>query len=338
MSTNKMAMIRYKLLDDCFRNRGKRYTIDELVEIINDYLMENYGSGMEISKRQIYNDIEFLESSTGFNACIQRIKDGKNVYYTYADKNFSIFKTPLSEEEVKKIKEAIRLLETFKGRPQLNWIYEAITHLRNNLKIQDDNLKPFVEFQENPYLEGLEHLETFYDAILYKKVLEVEYKPFQQEKQVFEIHPYYLKQYNQRWYLIGYNKEKNKHAWLLSIDRVIDIKEKRDVEYIDNCIDFEEYFEDVIGVTKPEDEEVQEIILHVHGVTGHYIKTKPLHGSQKSKWLIENELLEVKLRVYINYELISNLLSFGKNVEVKAPEKLREIIKESLKKMNEFYE
>ncbi len=331
-------MIRYKILDECFRNKGKRYAIDDLVDTINDFLSENYGNNMLVSKRQVYNDIDFMMSSSGFGSDIEKIKDGKFVYYTYSDKNYSIFKNSLSEDKVEKIKEAIRLLETFKGSPQLNWIYETITHLKNDLKIQSNHQMPFVEFQENPYLQGLEYLETFYDAILYKKVLEIEYKPFQQEKQVFEIHPYYLKQYNQRWYLIGYNKEKGKSTWLLAVDRVLDVREKKGVEYIENNLDLEEYFDDVIGVTKPDDAKVSEIVLYVHGLTAHYVKTKPLHGSQRAKWIVENELLEVKLNVIINYELISQILSFGENVEVKAPQDLRNVILSHVRKMLEYYQ
>jgi hypothetical protein len=92
---------------------------------------------------------------------------------------------------------------------------------------------------------------------------------------------------------------------------------------------WKEYFEDIIGVTIPENGKVEAILLHFYGRTGHYVETKPLHGSQWAKWINEHTL-EVRLKIMINYELERLLLSYADQVKVLKPAALVKSIKEKL--------
>jgi len=83
-------------------------------------------------------------------------------------------------------------------------------------------------------------------------------------------------------------------------------------------INWSEYFEDILGVTKEEGKKVENITLHFLGKTGKYIESKPLHGSQKSKW-IDDKVFEVTLQLIINYEFESLVLSYADNAKVVAP-------------------
>jgi len=73
-----------------------------------------------------------------------------------------------------------------------------------------------------------------------------------------------------------------------------------------------------MGVTRPENADPENIVLYFHGSRGKYVETKPLHGSQKAKWIDENTF-EVKLHLIINKELISILLSYGADLTVVKP-------------------
>lgn len=89
----------------------------------------------------------------------------------------------------------------------------------------------------------------------------------------------------------------------------------------------EDYFYDIIGVTRIQGKEPEEIKLWFSPTSAPYVSTKPLHHSQKTKWLAAGEL-EIRIRVIPNYELETVILSFGENVKVLEPEWLMEKIKE----------
>jgi hypothetical protein len=124
MATNKNATIRYQSLNRCFRNPGRKYFIEDLIEACNTSLLDNDPSSTGIKRRQIFEDIKFMRDSQGFDAPIESYKDGKKVYYRYSDLSFSINNQPLNEMEANQLKEALLTISRFKGMPQFEWIDE----------------------------------------------------------------------------------------------------------------------------------------------------------------------------------------------------------------------
>jgi predicted DNA-binding transcriptional regulator YafY len=328
MATNKNALIRYKVLDKCFRNTGRRYFINDLIAECNKVLSEIDPDFTGISRRQIFDDMLFMESAEGWSIDLGKFRDGKKVYYRYNDTSFSINNMPLNELEVTQLKAAIDILSQFKGMPQFEWIHEMVPKLQQG-SISDEK-KTIIDFDSNIYLKGIDRLGELYNAILYKKVLKVSYQPFEDENPYdVIIHPYYLKQYNNRWFLFGYHPEKEKYDWNLAIDRIVNVAEIKGKYEKNTEIDWSEYFEDIIGVTKPEKGKTEKIVLHFYGKTGKYIESKPLHGSQRANWL-DKAVLEVSVEVMINYELERMILSYGESVKVIAPKRLSEQVKQRL--------
>lgn len=325
MATNKNALIRYKILDSCFRNPGKRYFIENLIEECEKVLAEIDPDTKGISRRQIFDDIAYMESADGWSIDLERYKDGKKVFYRYKDLSFSINNMPLNEVEIRQLKDALEILTQFKGMPQFEWISELVPKLRQGISPSDSGNK-LMEFESNEYLKGKDHLGSLYNALHFKKPIKVKYHPYQDEMAYdLILHPYFLKQYNGRWFLFGHNPANGKSDWNLAIDRILEIEELS-IPFIENTnINWSEYFEDMIGVTKPEGEEIQTILLRFFGKTGKYIQTKPLHGSQKDKW-IDSNTLEVRLEVIPNYELERVILSYAESVEVIKPASLIEKI------------
>lgn len=329
MSINKNALMRYKVLDNCFRNPGRRYFMNDLIEECNKVLTSLYPDYEGISRRQIFEDIAFMESSQGWGVELERIREGKKVYYKYSDTSFSINNMPLNEVEIDQLQSALDILSQFKGMPQFEWVHELIPKLQQGT-IAEDGKKTIIEFDNNQYLKGIENLGTLHSAISYRKVLRISYHPFESDAPFDVIlHPYYLKQYNNRWFLFGYNLEKGKYDWNLALDRIVSIAEEKDKYQKNTQIDWNEYFEDMIGVTKPVNADVENITLQFFGKTGRYIESKPLHGSQKSKWL-DNNRLEVTLQLIINYEFERLILSYADSVVVMKPEKLSHQIRERI--------
>lgn len=325
MAINKDALVRYKILDACFRNTGRKYCAKDLIEECNKVLEELYPNGNGISRRQLYYDIAFMESSEGWGIELNRIRDGVKVYLSYTDPRFSINNMPLNELEISQLKAAIEILSQFKGMPQFEWIHELLPKLKQGISSESAE-KIIIDFDSNPYLKGIDFLGTLHAAIMYKKVLNISYHAYTEENPtLLEIHPYYLKQYNNRWFLLGYNPNEGKYDWNIALDRIIEIKET-EIAYVENdFINWQDYFDDIIGVTKPKDTESENVILHFYDLTGKYIESKPIHGSQKLKW-IDNRTLEVKLELILNFEFVNLLLSYADNVKVIHPDKLALLI------------
>jgi len=318
MATNKNALIRYKILDKCFRNTGRKYFINDLIDECNKVLAEIIPDANGISRRQIYEDISFMESNEGWNVDLAKLRDGKQVYYRYSDPDFSINNMPLNEIEIKQLSSALQILSQFKGMPQFEWVNELVPKLQQGIAT-DGIEKTIIEFDANQYLKGIEYIGPLYNAIFYSKVLSISYQPFSMHApNKIILHPYYIKQYNNRWFLFGFNPEYGKYDWNLSLDRIKGIKELNLPYQTNDVIDWEEYFEDIIGVTRPVDVLPEDIIIHFKGTTGKYIETKPIHGSQKIKWLDE-DTLEVKLNLIVNYEFERFILSYADNIIVLKP-------------------
>jgi predicted DNA-binding transcriptional regulator YafY len=336
MSTNKNALIRYKVLDNCFRNHSKKYFIDDLIEECENVLLEidSYSDG--ISRRQIFVDIAFMESKEGWSIELDKLRDGRKVYYQYSNKNFSINNMPLNEIEIDQLKSAVDILSQFTGMPQFKWVNELVPKLQQGIS-KPRVAETIIEFDSNEYLKGIEHLGPLHNAIFYKKVLSIKYQPYENDAPFeLELHPYFLKQYNNRWFLFGFNQEKDKYDWNLALDRIISIKESKEKYQKNNKINWKEYFEDIIGVTKPVDIEPEKVVLHFTGITGKYMETKPLHGSQKTKW-IDNQTLELSLELIINYEFERLLLSYADVIKIIKPKKLEKKIQGRLKTALGFY-
>jgi predicted DNA-binding transcriptional regulator YafY len=333
MAITKYPLIRYKILDKCFRNTGKRYFIEDLIKECENVILEMDPDSSGISLRQIREDIAFMKSPEGWSIEIEENRVGRKMYYRYVDPNFSINNMPLNEIEMQHITEAVEILTQFKGMPQFSWLNELVPKLQQGLTQKKDTI---IEFDNNEYLKGIDYIGQLYNAIHYKKVLLIEYQPFESDSPLnFTLHPHYLKQYNNRWFLFGLNDENEKEDWNLAIDRIKNISELNN-KFKSSRIDWTEYFEDFIGVTKPSEAKSEKIILHFYGKTGSYMETKPIHGSQKSNW-ISDETLEVKLDLIINYEFERLILSYANNVKVIQPLSLVNQIKERLIEANSLY-
>jgi len=336
MAVTKNALIRYITLDKCLGNPGRKYFIDDLVNACNEALQDVDPDSSGVRKRQVQADLKFLEDSKGFNAPIDRIKYGNKTFYRYKDIHFSITNQPLNEQEAQLLRESIFTLSRFQGLPQFEWLEELKARLEQSFKLKTE--EEVLSFEENPYLHGKEHLSTLYNAIVNKQALTLTYRPFRKEQQMIEISPWHLKQFNNRWYLIAPNHDnhESERPHTYPLDRIVDIHESH-AEFRPNTrFDFNEYFEDVIGVTIYEDKQVETIKLKIDQELWPYIDTKPLHGSQKILERNEDHII-IQLEVIPNYELESRIFSRGEAIEILEPEHLRISFAKRVAKLMERY-
>ena len=204
MGVNKNAYIRYQTLDKCFSNPYKLFFIEDLLEEVNKALEYVNGFDSIIKKRQLFDDIKFMESESGWAIPLERFKEGRRTFYRYSDINFSIKNQKITDNEIDVINSALIVLTRFRGLPQFDWINELSTKLKSHFELED--APEIISFDHNEFLAGLDLLPSLYQSILNKAVLSVEYQAFHMEASIeYVIHPYYLKQYNKRWFLLGLN-------------------------------------------------------------------------------------------------------------------------------------
>lgn len=334
MANNKNALIRYKVLDKCFSNLNRRYFIEDLLRDVNGSLIEFNGSSSGINLRQLFDDIRYMESDQGWSIPLDRIRDGKRVYYRYSDPEFSITKQIISDRERSSLESALNILRHFSGIAHFEWLQEVIPGLQAKLDFEsyEDEI---IELQSNLDLKGISYLNDFYTAIHQKHVLEVKYRNFKSDKlECLVFHPHYLKQYNNRWFVFGCNQEKGVSNWIMALDRVEKLS-FYSKDFIECTTDWKEYFFDIIGVTKPKNRLPEVIELEVLESSAPYILTKPLHPTQKV--LQKNPQLRIQIEVIPNYELISTILSYGSNIRVIKPDFVRLKVAEEVLLQFKFY-
>ena len=323
MSITKNAFLRYQTLNRCFKNNGRNYLIADLLEEVNTALFDDNPSNNGIQIRQLRDDIKFMKSEAGFNAPIEsRVIDGKKHAYFYIDPNFSISNMPINETELLQFKNALTLLSRFEGSPGFEWISEVSVILQDSFGLKTNNEK-VISFERNLDYTGENFITQLFNAIVNKRVLSIEYEPFGQERSAIQFHPYFLKQYNNRWFVFGLNEENNIATWNLALDRIKSIEEIH-VTYRQNETDWDFHFSSIYGVSKPFDKNEEEIHLLFSKRQAPYIITKPIHETQKH-YELEDGLL-VKIKVIPNFDLEQLILSFGERVKVLLPIHLKEKI------------
>lgn len=334
MSVNKNALIRYQVLDRCFRNSGRMYFWEDLLDECNLALIDLDPTSEGIQRRQLFDDIRFMESEAGWAIPLSRIRHGRKVYYRYEDLSFSISNQPLNASEVEQIKSALQIFSRFSGAPQFEWVNEMIPKLESKFGLIDRKSE-IISFESNIDLKGLHFLTPLFNAITNERVLLIKYKDFK-SSEPYEItfHPYYLKQYNNRWFVFGLNAHNHVPNWNLALDRIESLSETAQ-KYKQSKTDWEEYFFDMVGVTRSESGTQQEIVLKFSPEVAPYIITKPIHPSQKHK--NDPTGLEVKIKVIPNFELEKLVLAFAEQVKVVSPKDFRERISQRIKSASSLY-
>ena len=336
MPTNKNAAIRYQTLDKCFRDRRHRYYMEDLIDKCEEAIYYYNGVG-GVSRRQIFEDIKFMESETGWSVPLERKQDGRRVYYRYSDPDFTINAQPLTEDEARQLRSVIITLRRFRGLPSNAWVDEVISNLewRFGLRGKQENM---IGFEQNPYLRGLNLLPDIIDAATSHQAVRITYRNYKNcdEEYTVVVHPWYIKQYNNRWFLMAYDAEADRIS-NYALDRIQNFNVEEDVAYIPNKeVDFEHYFDDVFGVTiPPSDVEKIRVLLQFSKKQYPYIVSKPLHHSQEIVDA-ENRILAVEVRP--TYEFTQLILSFGFDVQVLEPEPFKQEILANLRRNLQNYD
>lgn len=336
MAINKNALIRYKTIDKCLQNHYRVWSLEDLITACSDALYEYEGRDVNVSKRTIQLDIQMMRSDKlGYNAPIEAY-DKK--FYRYADPGYSITDIPLNETDLNVLSETVEVLKQFKDFSLFKEVGGIIQRLEDKIHIEKTNQNPIIHLDKNEQLKGLEHLEILYQSILKKIALKIKYQSFKaREASVITVHPYLLKEYNNRWFLIGRTKAERPVA-TFALDRIQDVHVDLKEPYLDEDFNGNEYYKNTIGVTVLSEKYIHNVILKIDALNAPYVETKPLHHTQKTLEKQDDHSIIIQLRVNLNFELERLILGFGESVEVLGPRILRSRIAKKLRAAVEVYE
>jgi len=336
MSQNKNALIRYKTIDKCLQNRYRQWTLEDLIECCSEALFEYEGRENPISKRTIQMDIQLMRSEKlGYNAPIV-VYDKK--YYKYEDEEFSITDIPLTETDMNVLTETVSMLKQFKDFSLFSDVSDILQRLEDKIYAEKSHTKSVIYLDKNDNLKGLHYLDEVYQAIIKKIVLVVTYKSFKsREETKFHFYPFILKEFNNRWFLIGKTKA-SQPITNLALDRIISIDYDFNFPYLEEDFDAELYYKNVIGVTVNSGLKPRKIELWVDADNAPYILTKPLHHTQRLITENKDKSIIIHLLIVPNYEMERLLLGFGCGIEILKPENLRNRMKKNLEKALAKYE
>lgn len=334
MAMTKHASIRYEILDRCLQKRSEDNTQQRLRNLCCNAIarQDSKYEAAEISLRTFRSDIAYIKNIAGKQnvEVISRL-GSEGYYYYYSRPDFSIYKNELSDSEVGQLKCAMQLLSRFKGLPE----YDSIANLGAKLEQKYGLASGGQTYVEYEHVEstGEEMMAEMCDCIIKQQPIKITYMPYGKPKKEWVLHPYFLKEYNNRWFLFGYNETEGKIS-NTPLDRISPDYERLSRPFIPNrFIDFSTFFDNVVGVTV-KGCETSVITLRASEARYPYIESKPLHASQMLKDARERIFT---INVIPNRELDSLILSFGDDLEVISPDWYRDHIKQKVADVNKLY-
>lgn len=354
MPANKNAMTRYKILDELLSDPHQHYSLDELTAEVNRQLSDLDPDTDGVVRRTIEKDIQYLECEGPFYVEIERYKapsynmekqtNSWKRCLRYADESFSIFKKEMSQDEKAILREALSLLGQFDGLPNL----EGLERLRQSLEVSDEE-RQIISFVKNP-LENSTLLGELFTAISLRQAIDIQYHTFAAPDvpRTIRLHPYLLKEYNRRWYLIA-AADSDKKLLNFSLDRIDRVTPLPSYPYEAYDGELNERFENIIGVTLHEERPVEEIYFWVDDTSKDFVATKPLHESQRNVSGEREAALRAeypmlrggrffRIDCQENYELLRELMSFGEALVVVKPTEIRDKIAQKIAEMQKSYD
>ena len=288
---------------------------------------------------------------------------GEGSCYEYKNRNSVLWLDSAIAEIRKKLNKSIKKTansakDVKASEPHDVWLK---LYIREVMRLRSTSAVDYVGFYENMHLVGLEYFAELLEYIVDKKPIEISYIPFNGQPECVKVYPYFLKNYNQRWYLLGrkFNISSDEQSLLstddelsrYALDRIKPIKSGDgvakspavkpldDVAWKENDIDIEGYYKNMIGVTHTGD--IKETILRFEPARYKYVETKKMLSCQQEikpgEEYYDAERPTIRMMVMQNKELVQQILSFGCDVEVIKPDSLREDVKDIVFKMYNCY-
>lgn len=322
MPVGKNQLARFLTIDRVLRTKRNHVTKQVLIEAILE------STGIEIAEKTLQVDLKELREE--FNAPIT-----KRPPYRYTDESYVLF----AEDSIKNImasySHALSVLKPFDSFDVIQQLIDELyKSIGNDQTVREKFPANLVQLDSRHISRGMEFMNDLFEATYNHLELKVKYQSFKEESQTMfdNFHPHFLKEYNNRWYSIGYAGTGMVN---IALDRILSI-DRTGNSFDPFPIGIDKYFEDVIGVTKRINEDPIEITIKALPIQAKYLESKPIHHSQKQVKKVKNYSL-LSLKVIPNYEMYQAFLQLGDQIEVLSPDHIRKEMAEKVKAMAKKY-
>jgi predicted DNA-binding transcriptional regulator YafY len=333
----KNALIRFRIIDRCLRNKYKPFPTKSDIRTACEEALFGSEDGVNICDSTIEKDMFAMKMD--HDAPIKYSKREGGYYYT--DDSFSINDIPLSEDDIEAIKFATNTLIHFRDSAMFKQFGFAIDKIFDRVNISKDpnaaDIGNFVQFEVGVSAKGNEFLAPILNAIRSKSILEFDYESFiNGKKKSRRVVPLLLKEYRNRWYLISFDIDKEAIV-TYALERMSELEETN--KKFKNPINFDAnlFFKNAVGITASETAQPVKVVLKADNIAAKYIESQPFHHSQKIEKQGKNKTV-FTMQVLVSEELIRSFLSYGGEIEVVEPIALREQMIKRLKEMSAKYE
>ena len=324
MPVNKSFMERVIIFDQCLQRKQKIWTKKTLIEEINTKLDEKGAFDRRkvrstgISNSTFYSIIKYLREQ--YDAPIE-CKKGEYLY----SGEFHFSYSALTVEEAEKLSKMVILLQELDGVSLMADFEETIARLNSVVQLRLEGNDKIIRFEHHTIQRGMkEYFNKLFAAIASSTEIKIEYRRFATGvAKCFNFYPYLLKEYHNRWYLIGRVVGK-KDVITLAIDRIEQITLLSKKAFTTDGFDPDTYFSRTIGITVTNHKSPELVKVRVSKSQVPYFETQPLHTSQRKERNYANGDALLSLNIEINFDLKLLLMQHADVIEVISPKYLRE--------------
>ena len=334
MPANKYALLRYRIIDRCLTNPGKPFpTKEELRQACEDAL---YGSdGEHISISTVEKDLWAMrnEAELGFYAPIEYHRDERGYHYT--EEGYSINDVQLNDDDLDAIRFATNTLIQFRDLPIFQQFDQALGKIADRLAVSP-HLDPhgdsdIIQFESTPHASGSEHLGPLLQAIRAHHEIALGYRKFSEDGDVthtYKVHPYLLKEYRNRWYLLGWDPSKG-GIRTFGCDRIVELEVLESSKFQVNALFHpQDYFAHALGITVLGKGTPEKVVFEADPLLAKYLASQPLHDSQHIERKADR--IVVTLNVMPTYELLQWLQAHAGELKICKPDHIRASVQQQL--------
>ena len=281
------------------------------------------------------------------NDCFEEDGNNRNKRFRYIGKDNDPLADMRNAKAINNLRQYWKFCQDSAGFFPKSWLEYFFKDCQDllDMKAKRQKGEQVISASLDRILTNIEYLPSLYEAITNKMVLEIDYKPFDEEEVTLMFHPHYLKEYNGRWHLFGHAEGKEpEYGYNIALDRIQSKPRERSmVEYVPAPKHFyDEFFKDIVGVSHKMDAQKEHIVIRARSL---YIfklmDTKPIHQShtvvKPYAQYVDGEYAEFSVDVEPNNEFYGRILQMGAGLEVVSPESVRNEIAQRVHNLADLY-
>ena len=252
----------------------------------------------------------------------------------YYEEPFSLYGV-LNPTDAALANEAVALIRQMQTLPHFVGLESVMLRFEQQAGVIGKPQQSVVQFDQNQQYKGLNWLPDLYKAIQADQLVRIDYTEFGEPLTRYQVSPYLLKEFNNRWYIYGWITELN-CIRNLALDRIEAIRPFTELRRRPDNTDWNSYLADVVGVTRFANAPVETWVLRVWLKRALYVETKPIHPSQT---IIQrtDDYIDFQYQLIWNNELDAKILELGPDAKLISPPHRRAELSEKVRMMIERY-